>query len=169
MGGYRRHKHVRGDGLMSRRRFAVRGGVLLALVGTVFLVFAASAAAATVTVTPSNGTATVGQTYCVTATVGGPVGAPPPYLIHFTAAPTTGSTANPVPNTADVLTDLNGQAQFCFTSTSPGGVLITATAGGTGTMSHPKGTATVTFVAASCDQQGENEGNNPGQCGDQDG
>ena len=149
---------------MSRRRFAVRGGVLLALVGTVFLVFAASAAAATVTVTPANGTATVGQPYCVTATVSAGSGG----AFEFTAAPTSGSAANPVPSYA-LVPAVGRQAQFCLTSATPGEVLITATARGFNIGQQPSGTATVTFVPASCDQLGENEGNNPGQCGNQDG
>ena len=102
MDGERRATDVRGYDSMSRRRLA---GVAVFL-GTLFvLVTASAAAAATVTVTPANGTATVGQAYCVTATVTGPVEAPPPYVIQFTAAPTSGSTANPVPESTDVSTD----------------------------------------------------------------
>jgi len=126
---------------------------LVTLLGTVFVLITASvAAAATVTVTPANGTAAVGKLYCVTATVTGPFGAPPPYLIQFTAAPTSGSTATPNPPAEDMFTDSNNQAQFCLTSATPGEVLITATARGTGTGTRPSGTATVTFVALPTDK-----------------
>ena len=149
MGGGRRNKDVRGDGPMSRRRFA---GPLVALLTTVFvLVTASAAAAATVTVTPASGTATVGQPYCVTATVTG-AQAPPPYLVQFTAEATSGSTATPTPPAGDMLTDSSNQAQFCLTSATPGEVLITATARGTGTGTRPQGTATVTFVALPTDK-----------------
>src|SRR6267378_556863 len=136
MDGVRRHKNVRGDGLMSRRRFA---GPLVALLGTVFvLVTASAAAAATVTVTPANGTAAVGQPYCVTATVTGARN--PNFVVEFTAEPTSGSAATPNPPAAVVPADSNGQAQFCFTSATPGEVLITATARGTNTGTRPQGT-----------------------------
>jgi hypothetical protein len=133
---------LRGDGPMRRRRFA---GPLVALLGTVFvLVTASAAAAATVTVTPANGTAAVGQTYCVTATVTGSNS--PTFAVEFTAEPTSGPAATPNPAAEVVPADSNGQAQFCFTSATPGEVLITATARATNTESRPQGTATVTFV-----------------------
>ena len=152
MGFESSNKNVLGDRLIIRRRFRLGAGALIGLMAMIFiLVTASAAAAATVTVTPANGTATVGEPYCVTATVTG-AQAPPPFLVQFTAEPTSGSTATPTPPAEDVPTDSNGQAQFCFTSATPGEVLITATARGTGTGTRPTGTATVTFVVGPTDK-----------------
>jgi hypothetical protein len=145
MDGDRRYKNVRRDGLTNRRRFT---GLLVALLGTVFvLVTASAAAAATVTVTPANGTATVGHTYCVTATVSEGSGG----FFEFTAEPTSGSAATPNPP-AEVVPAVGRQAEFCLTSATPGEVLITATARAFNIQERPSGTATVTFVAFPTDQ-----------------
>jgi hypothetical protein len=122
---------------------------VVVLLGAVFVLVTASvAAAATVTVTPADGTATVGQTYCVTATVSAGQGG----VFTFTAEPTNGSTATPVPAAGAEPGDANRQAQFCFTSATPGEVLITATAHSFNIGQQPSGTATVTFVAGPTDK-----------------
>ena len=126
----------------------LRRAGLVALLGTVIAMVAASAAAAaTVTVTPADGTAPVGQTYCVTATVSAGSGG----VFEFTAQPTGGSAATPDPAAASVAADLNRQARFCFTSATPGEVLITAVARAFHITQVPSGTATVTFVAGPTD------------------
>ena len=62
----------------------------------------------------------------------------------------TSGTAVSVPSgdAVVVTADQNGQGQalFCFTSATPGDVLITASASGTNTQSNPTTTATKTFV-----------------------
>jgi hypothetical protein len=145
MRGERRDTGVFVYGPLSRRR---RVG-LVALLGTVFVLVAASAAfAADVTVTPASGTAGVGQPYCVTATVSAGQGGE----FVFTAEPTSGSAATPNPSDETVPADSNNQAQFCFTSATPGDVLITAVARGFNIGQQPSGTATVTFTALPTDQ-----------------
>jgi hypothetical protein len=146
MDGKRRHEAVHGHGPMGGRRFA---GGLVALLATVFvLVTASAAAAATVTVVPANGTATVGQLYCVTATVSEGHGG----VFEFTAQPTSGSAATPNPTVDAVQADGNRQAQFCLTSMTPGEVLITATARSFNIGQTPSGIATVTFVSLPIDK-----------------
>jgi len=144
MNGERRHIDGRARGPMSSRR---RTGLVALLGAAIALVVASAAAAATVTVTPANGTATLGQTYCVTATVSAGQGG----VFVFTADPTNGSTATPTPAAAEVAADSNRQAQFCFTSATPGEVLITAVARAFNIGQVPSGTATVTFVGAPTD------------------
>jgi len=145
MRGERRDTGVFVYGPLSRRR---RVG-LVALLGTVFVLVTASAAfAATVTVTPASGTAAVGQTYCVTATVSAGHGG----AFVFTAEPTNGSAATPNPSGDTVPADSNNQAQFCFTSATPGDVLITAVARSFNIAEVPYGTATVTFTGLPTDK-----------------
>ncbi len=147
MNGDRRDNEERGDGVMSRRRFAIGAGALLALVGAVLVAFTSSAAGAgaSMTLTPASATNVVGQQHCVTATVTGAIF--PDFVVEFTTTTTSGS-AVAAPPSATVPADPNGQAQFCFTSATPGDVLITAVARATGTMSRPTATATKTFVEA---------------------
>jgi hypothetical protein len=145
MNGERRDTNVRVSGGMRRRR---RTG-LVAVLGTVFVLVTASAAtAATVTVTPADGTAAVGQTYCVTATVSAGHGG----VFVFKAEPTSGSAATPDPDFAEVPADSNNQAQFCFTSATPGEVQISAAARSFNIHEIPVGYATVTFVAGPTDK-----------------
>ena len=147
MSGYRRVNELRGDGSTRGRRLAVGTGVLLGLLATLFVVFASSAAGAgaSMTLTPASATNLVGQQHCVTATVTGANS--PTFVVEFTTATTSG-TAVAVPADAVVPADQNAQAQFCFTSATPGQILITAVARATNTMSRPTATATKTFVEA---------------------
>jgi len=144
MNGERRDIDVRVDGPMSRRRRAWLAAVLVIVF---VLVTASAAAAATVTVTPADGTAAVGQTYCVTATVSAGHGG----TFVFIAEPTSGSTATPNPDYAEVPADSNNQAQFCFTSATPGQVQISVAARSFNIAQIPVGYATVTFLALPTD------------------
>jgi len=133
-----------------RMRRLGRVGLPGLIAAAIVLATATAAAAASVSVTPATGTATVGQPYCVTATLSGAMS--PSFGFDFTTATTSGS-AVAVPDSEFVPADpTTGQAQFCFTSATPGGVLVTATARSAGIGFRPQGTATVTFVAVPTDK-----------------
>jgi protocatechuate 3,4-dioxygenase beta subunit len=95
---------------------------------------------ASLTLTPDTATNTAGQQHCVTATVTDANGTPTPGIpVDFVV-----SGANPQPVPITVVTDVNGQAQFCYVGTHAGTDTITATAKGG---SNPSDTATKTYVA----------------------
>jgi adhesin/invasin len=101
---------------------------------------------ATLTLLPATATNTVGTQHCVTATVRDALGNPVPgkTVVFKVTGPNSASGAK--------TTDVNGQAQFCYTGTNAGGDLITAFAdtNGSGVQDpgEPSGTANKTYVPA---------------------
>lgn len=101
-------------------------------------------APANLTLTPKTATNTVDAQHCVTATVTDQFGNPVP------GVPVRFSVTGVSTDSGTVVTDSNGQAQFCFTSALPGGDTVTAFADtdgngvqGTG---EPADTASKVFV-----------------------
>jgi hypothetical protein len=119
--------------------------LLLITIAAASLAFASTAVAASVTVTPPTGTAVVGHQYCVTATE---AGGQAPGTFEFSVTTANGD----VIASGAVPQDANGQAQFCFTSTTAGTFTITATARASGVGDRPSGTASVTFVGVPTDK-----------------
>jgi hypothetical protein len=108
---------------------------------------------ATLTLSPSAGTTTVGEQHCVTATVTDATGHP---VSGVTVAFSVSGSITAAGSSAQqgargtAVTDANGTATFCYTSDLPGATEVTAyaDANGNGTQDagEPVGVATAAFV-----------------------
>jgi hypothetical protein len=104
---------------------------------------------ATLTLTPTVATNTVGATHCVTARVTDAAGTPLAGVTVRFAVPTA-STTHASPSSGSAATDAAGQASFCFTASLPGEDAIHAFADANGNggqdVGEPFGDATKTWT-----------------------